>query len=562
MKNKKLDKNQIAILYLSLGIILIVALFLYRLNEQKMPVVLLDEFGYWANAAHFTGRDWSSIASHNSYYSYGYSLLLAILLRITNGSNVYTVALFLNLMMIIGLFILNYKTISLISPDLSKPVTVAISLITVLYPSNAGNMHIAWAELFLSFTFSLCSFFLLVFLHTRKTIYLYLWFFFCCYTYAIHQRALDIVISAIILLFMMFITKKIKFRHLIVFIIFFAFILVVHHFIKSDILDNVVIRSQNAASNVNDYPSIVDYMLGSFNLSGIKKLVFSILGKISFITIISFGSVMLIMPMVMSSAFNLENNTNYFFLFLLLVMGTEIGIVSIFTMDSARLDSVIYGRYVEWFLQPWLLLGYSYIAQNGTKNNLLKCSLLVICGSICVLKIYELLSIDNIFTFVCAQTMFIFYRIESSPYFIILAGILLGGITLFSCIFNNNHRSPILFSLVMTFLIISDFICVDRVLGSNYRSDLVSQIANEIDNNPSLPITYINDESQLKWYVADLQVYRSNIHIKETTLINDYLENEMFIMVNPYSDAGKIISSMGFEPIVANWQIALYKITR
>ena len=40
------------------------------------PVILPDEFGYWAQAAAMTGRDWSGTVSQFSWYSFGYGLLM------------------------------------------------------------------------------------------------------------------------------------------------------------------------------------------------------------------------------------------------------------------------------------------------------------------------------------------------------------------------------------------------------------------------------------------------------------------------------------------------------
>ena len=45
-----------------------------------------DEFGYWASAANWIGYDWSGLTALNSYYSFGYSLLLVPVLKICSGA--------------------------------------------------------------------------------------------------------------------------------------------------------------------------------------------------------------------------------------------------------------------------------------------------------------------------------------------------------------------------------------------------------------------------------------------------------------------------------------------
>lgn len=41
-----------------------------------VPVILPDEFGYWAQAANMAGMDWKEIVSHHSWYSFGYGILM------------------------------------------------------------------------------------------------------------------------------------------------------------------------------------------------------------------------------------------------------------------------------------------------------------------------------------------------------------------------------------------------------------------------------------------------------------------------------------------------------
>ena len=61
---------------------------IFQVNIQKIYgfSIYPDEFGYWASAAQMLGWDWTDTVALGSYYSYGYSLLLAPILWIFRDS--------------------------------------------------------------------------------------------------------------------------------------------------------------------------------------------------------------------------------------------------------------------------------------------------------------------------------------------------------------------------------------------------------------------------------------------------------------------------------------------
>lgn len=95
-------------LILTGSLIIIVVVYLYHLDKYNLLYHLGDEFGYWANAAFMSGFDWSGVASHNTYYSFGYSFVLAPLFLIDNFELRYQAALILNIFFqIISFLLLN-----------------------------------------------------------------------------------------------------------------------------------------------------------------------------------------------------------------------------------------------------------------------------------------------------------------------------------------------------------------------------------------------------------------------------------------------------------------------
>ncbi len=81
----KLKKNK-AVVYLILLILLCFCLCQYGLQRIFGFSLFPDEFGYWAPAAKMLGWDWSETTSLGSYYSFGYSLILAPILYFVKDS--------------------------------------------------------------------------------------------------------------------------------------------------------------------------------------------------------------------------------------------------------------------------------------------------------------------------------------------------------------------------------------------------------------------------------------------------------------------------------------------
>lgn len=68
------------------------------IENMVAPNILADEFGYIANAAYFSGLEWSDcIQKAITYYSFGYSILLIPFIKIYEyGDDVYKAAVLLN----------------------------------------------------------------------------------------------------------------------------------------------------------------------------------------------------------------------------------------------------------------------------------------------------------------------------------------------------------------------------------------------------------------------------------------------------------------------------------
>lgn len=573
----KIDKNNLYfICVLVLFVAIICIMFIYRLPEQKMPVVLLDEFGYWSNGALFAGLDWSGISQYNSYYSYGYGVILAVLIRIMgNGNYLYQSALFINAAMVFGIFFYSYKTITILYSNLNKIVGLVIAFIIAIYPSNASNLHIAWDEILLTFLYT-CSFYMLVkFINSLKSRYFIMWYLSMFLLYITHQRALGVVFTGIFLVLILCRAKMVSWRQLLLFIAMYMALFVLHRYIKQEILNNVL--RNNKMSGTNDYPSIISHIIEWFNVEGFIKVCRCIIGKIGYLTISTCGlfglAVWCIMHRIGSSMqknkirFLTQDVSIVIELYLFGSLLTTILIASIFTLNNnSRIDGLTYGRYVEWCVGPWILIALGKMCSDRMTKK-------VTLGNI-IISIIIILAVTNIYyknqeweeyAFVCAPVCFVFYRLCRGYNYLLPALQIVISIVAFCSGIHISKRTRVrdhiisMIGIIMFYMVLGKLM-IDRVLESNYRSEAVTQMYNEIQIiDGEADVFFIMDDKQTIWYVADLQILAVN---KEICAINEEtldFSEPFFLILDTYSEYGKELYAYQ-SPLVTNWQVSMYYI--
>ncbi len=120
-----------------------------------------DTDGYWLHAASMVGYRWGDVAKNMPFfYSWGYSVLLAIPMMMTEDVNVmYSIAVIINVLLCSLLVPMVYYLCRKIIPDLSRISYLFIALIVSCYSSYILNSAVSLAETliyFLSFLILLC----------------------------------------------------------------------------------------------------------------------------------------------------------------------------------------------------------------------------------------------------------------------------------------------------------------------------------------------------------------------------------------------------------------------
>ena len=190
----------------------------YRLTEVGQPIMNPDEFGYWANSAYFMGLDWSPSVQVIGYYSYGYSLLLVpirILTKIFDWDwrQKYQAMVVVQSFMLTGIFLMSVKICKRYLSDLHWFVQDLLCLVMVLYPSYMIYAHMTSTETTLFFMFWVYLY-ILMRLTDYPTMRNHVGFAFASfYMYTVHQRALPMIIAAIMTVFSIRLLKVNKLSH-------------------------------------------------------------------------------------------------------------------------------------------------------------------------------------------------------------------------------------------------------------------------------------------------------------------------------------------------------------
>lgn len=566
---EQLNKSSNIILIFA-GVLLIVFAGVYRLQEQHAPVILMDEFGYWSNAAFFAGRDWSDISQFNSYYSYGYSILLSFVIRFfANTAYMYKLAIVINILCVCMVFFMLIKIGKIVFPDVSDNYVILASLLSILYPSIFANMHIAWCETLLVFNFTLIVYFIVRYSSEKKRRYIFFYTLACFFCYITHQRALGVLCVGVLLLFILFLFKHIDKKTLFFCLLFFVLLMVIHKIVKGNILECVFAASSNENAKLNDYGSIIDHVLYWLNFEGMRRLFFSVSGKIFYLLIGSMGIIGFSFVFIFNSLKDvvikrklqgIEAPRFFVALFLLLSIISTILISAVFTLNGNRLDTLVYGRYTEWMITPFILIGFIYGVANKEKlTKMVLYTIISIIGlGMIILTEYKGHTEWNVFYDVCSYVMAYFRsKIEHRDFTFVIYSICITNVFLFLYVLKSLSKNKYLYLCVLYILCIAPntYWCVERAFAANYRSEICLKMDESIGETEN--VYFVNDYGEGLWYIADLQVMNPDLDL--ISIIPDEVQNvKGYLLAGTYDPNVNVHKDIIGEAIVSNFQISLY----
>lgn len=380
MNVTKEKKNYIIILDI-VFVIMIAVMTLWNLSACDRIKIIDDEFGYWGIAAIVTGFDWSDLMAVTEYYSFGYSVVLIPLLLLHKIGIampvIYKLALIMNACFMVFVYWLIRYVSQKLFPDFPTSFMQAVCLFITLYIGNSFRNHSAWSETYLLFMFWCVIAFFVRFIENPNYCNIFLLIFTSVNAFAIHMRALGVLIAVLIVLTLYFAQnwKMVDKKYVIATIVFTIGLLGLF-FVAKEYVTNFL-YSNRGNTSMNDIPAQIERTKSILSVTGMIDYAMSILGKLFysgaatflfvligfayavFRVFITFGSLVAKKP--------IQNSTKqwYTFFVLLSFLG-ELGIscifkcIKFFSGDITKvvhLDSVVYGRYLDFAIGPMILFG-------------------------------------------------------------------------------------------------------------------------------------------------------------------------------------------------------------
>lgn len=342
------------------------------------PFVYNDEMGYWTHAAEMAGLDWHGVSKTLAWYSFGYSFMLAPLMKIISDTVIlYRAAIILNICMEIVSYFLFVYIIRYLFPKIGKLPTSFVSAAAILYTSYQMNAGIAFSETALLFVTTVIVFTVVRIIQKPTYLNLGCLGILSAYLFMIHNRTIGIVASAILIVALGFIFKKIDYKKVGVFTLTLVIGIVCNKLVRG-YLESALWPSGKAGGN--DAGSVFGKLKAAFSsVDAIKKLV-SIMAAQGFAVsaatmclvlfalwavmrriIAAVGKTTLALKEKKKLDCNIFDERIFVLVFIFCAFISTWMISSVFMFDFQRIDHVLYTRYFDIIVGVLVMVGICYL---------------------------------------------------------------------------------------------------------------------------------------------------------------------------------------------------------
>ncbi|MCQ2483337.1 MAG: hypothetical protein MJ153_07635 [Clostridia bacterium] len=389
MTDKKYGKRlyYIAVFFASL---IIGAVRLIYIKDLNGLVVFEDELGYWTHAANFNGLNWSNTL--NMWYSFGYSLILAPIFKITHDmALMYKIGVGINALLGVIGFLAGLKLIDKLTdrilPDFAK---LFISFTPMMYSAYLLQNNICWSETFLYTWVILTCLAVCTMFENPNVLNSFLAAFTVSFSFVIHNRVLVLLIAFALTLIVFMLRRKLPLKSFLVIIATVGLVFYWYTYVKT-MLKTVEYNpayilkyntfgigdSQNAAYSASDFAGnnlnqVMSHLDGIFTLTKIKSLIKSLLGALWYLDVGSLGlSFLGICQLIIFTYRKIKSKKDFEgSIFLTLVFLGTVGLSSLTliapetTKNFDRLDCYFYGRYEDQISTFLIMLGLLFIYET------------------------------------------------------------------------------------------------------------------------------------------------------------------------------------------------------
>ncbi len=419
------DMKREPVVWGMIGIFALAIFYLCGICRVYAPAIMSDEFGYWAHAAQWIGFDWKNVSSIHPYYSFGYGLILAPIMKLFRhpvlqyraGVTVNFVLLGLAGRLLYG-FLKGTKLAD-------RRLCALCTLIAMAYPSYVIYALHSLTETMLLFWYLVVLTSLQRYLATGKPMWMLTAAGAGGYLFWLHMRCIGIGVVLCLVMFMTAGTDRRQTKTAAAGVIVYALMIAAALLYKAVWKEIVYAGAAASLVETNDFAGQAGKIVGLFTLPGIRDAMISAAGKFFYLGSATGGlfywGIWLIAGEVRKR--QARNKNCLFMVFLLLSTLSAIGISAVAMMWTDRIDGLIYGRYNEYVVPPIMALGLLSLIR---KKRIWRGTLLIVClqSVLTMIVIYTVAQkkLVGIYQLFIPGAMYAFHLTEDNT------GILLGSI--------------------------------------------------------------------------------------------------------------------------------------
>lgn len=527
MKNLVVKRERRIIDFAFIGIFVLGVIFLrvFYITRTAGPFIYADEFGYWAHAAHMTGHTWAGVMDGVSWYSFGYSLWLALTFLFSSRMIVmYRIAIILNTMMGLGIYGLAYAVIRKLTKEQERITSGFIAFAATCFPTYIFYSYTTMCETAVALVVWLL-FYELVSLEEKpkwwKGVLLGLT---AGYAYMVHNRLLTAILAVGGCLLLLAIRRKIDWKIIISFVGSILIMLFLYIIIK-DFLEGMIVENQVLADaqvsivkgNANTFQNMWRKFVRLFSPERIKRPFLSLMGQLwqclsSTYLLAGVGAVYVVRFLWK----NLKREGDLSgYVFPLLAVVFSVGLTSITaygpeigTLGRVRIDPAFYGRYNECYFPLLIMMALVFLCNEEL------CGTFKICAGILLLYLalsvgmyFRLRGIDGYLNIVSAVSIHIFHWLgEFSVWKCVMTALLGSGIIVGLCGFKrigDLGRYAGMAALVFLFSTTALYCMRTSIRGENdYTARYTPMFEYLTENTQKGDIVYICQDGKMSY---DLQ---------------------------------------------------------
>lgn len=345
-------------------------IYFYGIGKLYGPIRFPDEFGYWSHGARLSGYDWSEVSALHPYYSFGYGCLMAPLMAlIPSPTDLYRAAVSIHFMLLILGYLALKRVLGMLMQKGMYTQTIIGSSMAFLYSSFIVYAQTSLPETLLTVLYLLLVMSVLQFSRRPGFALVVVIAALSGGLYFVHMRTLGVGLALWLVLACESMKDKALRPFALVGGLLYALLMLAGLWYKRGLIQETYDVAASSLAAVNDFGGQIGKIARLASARGMFDFICSFGGKLFYLGSATGGVFYWGAISMARLAFGRRPSPGYggraiTARFILVSALLTLMLVSVFMIDSPRVDGVIYGRYSEMLLPVFIGAGLLSMAES------------------------------------------------------------------------------------------------------------------------------------------------------------------------------------------------------